>query len=355
MACGFESRLRHHLDPIMTPIKAIRTDAEIVCPRIDAGLRERGATLLSLPESVSEDRLAAETADADLLLTCYAPVTARVIEGAKRLRGIVKYGVGIDAIDIAAAARRGIPVVNIPEYAEETVAEGAFALMIALARKLGPLHSEMERSGWVWPVPQWLGNDLSGKTLGLVGVGRIGRNLARMAGAGFRMRVLGYDPYVNTEQMRVAGVEKRERLSDVLGAADFVSLHAVLNKETRGLIGAAEIAMMKPSAILINVSRGALVDEAALAEALLSGRIAGAGLDVFSREPLAKSRHPLSALFGRPNVLLTPHVTFYTEEAMTRLEQETLARCDELLAGKPIFVKSNDPRLRAQGRGVIFG
>jgi len=335
-------------------MKAIRTDREIECPHLDAGLRARGLELATLPEGVPEKQLIEEAATADVLLTCYTPITARVIAAACRLRGIVKYGVGIDAIDIEAAKRRRIPVVNIPEYAEETVAEGAFALMIALARKLGPLHCEMRASGWAWPAGHWLGHDLAGKTLGLVGVGRIGRNLARMAGAGFRMRVLGFDPFVSGETMSRAGVEKCGQLSGLLTTADFVSLHAVLNPDTRHLIGRAELATMKPSAMLINVSRGALVDEAALLEALLAGRIAGAGLDVFSQEPLSTSGHPLSQLFGLPNVLMTPHITFYTHEAMERLERETLERCDELLEGRPVLVKSHDPRLRSQSHGVVF-
>ncbi|HEY3853736.1 MAG TPA: hydroxyacid dehydrogenase [Verrucomicrobiae bacterium] len=335
-------------------MKAIRTDRELECPHIDAGLRERGVSLVTLPDGVSESALAQEIADADLLLTCYAPITARVIEAAKCLRGIVKYGVGIDAIDIEAAKRHRIPVVNIPDYAEESVAEGAFALMIALARKLGPLHREMNANGWAWPTPQWLGNDLSGKTLGLIGVGRIGRSMARMAGAGFRMRVIGFDPFVDKETMRAAGVEKIEKLAELLPTADFVSLHTVLNPSTRHLVGRAELAMMKSSAALINVSRGALIDEAALVDAIVSGRIAGAGLDVFSQEPLSLTGHPLSKLFGLPNVLLTPHLTFYTHEAMERLERETLERCDELLAGRPVLVKSRDPRLRSQTHGVIF-
>jgi len=333
-------------------MKAIRTDREIECPRIDAGLRERGVELRLLPEGISEEALARDAADADLLLTCYTPITARVLESAAKLRGIIKYGVGIDAIDIEAARRRQIPVVNIPEYAEETVAEGAFALMISLARKLGPLRDEMQSKGWAWPIPQWLGHDLAGKTLGLVGVGRIGKSLARMAGAGFRMRVVGCDPHVDRETMRGVHVEKFDSLAEMLPHCDFVSLHSVLNANTRHLIGAREFDQMKPSAMLINVSRGALVDEAALAEALRTGKIAGAGLDVFSQEPLALSGHPLSALFQMPNVILTPHLTFYTAEAMERLERETLERCDEVLLGRPVMVKSHDPRLRSQTAGV---
>jgi D-3-phosphoglycerate dehydrogenase len=336
-------------------MKAVRTDQELECPGIDSGLRARGVRLVTLPEGVTEGLLVHEVRDADLLLMCYTPITSRVIDAAARLKGIVKYGVGIDAIDIEAAKRRGIPVVNIPEYAEETVAEGAFALMIALARKLGPLHCEMKAKGWAWPVQEWLGQDLAGKTLGLVGVGKIGRSLARMAGAGFRMRVLGFDPHVDASAMAKAGVEKCDQLAEMLPECDFVSLHAVLKPETRHLIGRAELEQMKTSAILINVARGALVDEAALAECLLAGRIAGAGLDVYSQEPLALADHPLSALFHLPNVLLVPHLTFYTKEAMQRLEQETLERCDEILQGRPVLVKSHDPRLRGQSSGVVFG
>ncbi len=335
-------------------MKVIRTDCEIECPRIDAGLRLRGLELVTLPEHVAESRLISEAASADLLLTCYTPITERVIAAGTSLRGIVKYGVGIDSIDIDAARRHNVPVVNIPEYAEETVAEGAFALMIMLARKLAPLHCEMKSAGWAWPVRQWLGNDLAGKTLGLVGVGRIGRKLARMAGPGFRMNVIGFDPHVDAVTMQQFGIAKCEQLPDLLGASDFVSLHSVLNATTRHLIGRAELSMMKSSAMLINVSRGALVDEAALSEALLEGRIAGAGLDVYSQEPLSLIGHPLSALFNLPNVILTPHLTFFTHEAMTRLEDETLQRCDELLTGKPVLIKSYDPRLRQQTHGVRF-
>jgi D-3-phosphoglycerate dehydrogenase len=286
---------------------------------------------------------------------CYTPVTARVIEAAPKLKGIVKYGVGIDAIDIVAARARRIPVVNVPEYAEETVAEGAFALMIALAKKLLPISHAMENDGWAWPTQQWRGLDLAGRTLGIVGTGRIGRSMARMAGQGFRMRVLGYNPHSSAQRMREAGFEKRDDLHAMLADSDVVSIHAVLSDETRHLIGARELAAMKPSAFLINVSRGAIVDEAALVTALQEKRIAGAALDVYSREPLAKSGHPMSVLYGMDNVILFPHLTFYTAEAMARLEQDTLARCFEILEGRPVLVKSHDPRLRAQEHGVVFG
>jgi len=332
----------------------VRTDRELEVPRVDAALRAAGHALTLLPDGVPEDELERALRETDLLLMCYTPVTARAIESAPRLKGIVKYGVGIDAIDIEAARARGIPVVNVPEYAEETVAEGAMALMLALAKKLKPIQRAMDEQGWVWPAARWMGLDLAGKTLGLVGIGRIGARVARMAGRGFRMRVLGFDPHADAARFAVADVQRRSDLLALLAESDFVSVHSVLNSETRGLIGARELAAMKPSAFLVNVSRGAIVDEAALLRALQERRIAGAALDVYSQEPLAKTGHLLSALYAMDNAIVFPHLTFFTREAMQRLEDETLERCFEILEGRPVQVKSSDPRLRAQRLGVRF-
>jgi D-3-phosphoglycerate dehydrogenase len=149
-------------------------------------------------------------------------------------------------------------------------------------------------------------------------------------------------------------VEKRDDLHDMLAVCDIVSVHAVLAPETRHVIGERELSRMKPSAFLVNVSRGELVDEEALVRALQTHRIAGAALDVYGDEPLAKSAHPLSPLYAMDNVMLWPHLTFYTAEAMRRLEDETLERCAEVLEGRPVLVKSRDPRLLSQSAGVRF-
>ncbi|MCI4430470.1 MAG: C-terminal binding protein [Burkholderiales bacterium] len=332
--------------------KVVRTDRELELTRVDARLRELGAEVTLLHDATPEDELLRQLADADLLLMCYARITRRAIEAAPRLRGIVKYGVGIDAIDIDAAREHGIAVVNVPQYAEETVAEGAFGLLLALFKRFKPIQRAMEVQGWAWPEPRWLGNDLAGKVLGIVGLGRIGRNMARMAAA-FRMQVLAYDPGLTRADMP-PGVTLCEGLDAMLAACDAVSIHAVLNPQTRHLIDASRLACMKPSAFLVNVSRGEIVDEAALLAALQQGRIAGAALDVYAQEPLARAGHALGALYAMDNVMLWPHLTFYTEEAMQRLEQETLERCVEALEGRPLTVKSHDPRLRAQTRGVRF-
>ncbi|UWQ91367.1 C-terminal binding protein [Rhodobacteraceae bacterium M382] len=335
-------------------MKIVRTDRELQTPRLDTALTAAGHELVLLPDGVPEDDLIAACTDADLVLMCYTPITRRVIENAPRLKGIVKYGVGIDAIDIPAAIDNGVSVVNIPEYAEETVAEGAFALMIALAKKLTRLNTHMTTSGWAWPEPTWLGTDIAGKTVGIIGLGKIGRSMARMAGAGFRARVIAYSPHTSDDEMRNQGVKKIENLHDFLEQCDFVTIHSVLNDETHGLIGAAELRTMKETAFLINVSRGAIVDETALVQAITQGWIAGAGLDVFSQEPLTRRGHPMSALFDHPNVILSPHLTFYTEQAMQRLEDETLERCLEVLEGRDVQITSTDPRLRAQTSGVTF-
>jgi len=335
--------------------RIVRTDRELGMPHVDTSLRAAGHELVVLPDGVAESALADAAREAELILMCYTPITQRVIEAAPRLKGIVKYGVGIDAIDIEAAKARGIPVVNVPEYAEETVAEGAMTLMLALAKKLKPIQRAMDGEGWAWPESKWMGLDLSGKTLGVIGLGRIGSKVARMAGKGFRMRVLGYSPHSDAARFADAGVERRTDLASLAAESDFLSVHCVLNDETRGLVGERVLGAMKPNAFLINVSRGAIVDELALLRALQEKRIAGAALDVYSREPLAKSGHPLSALYAMDNVIVFPHLTFFTREAMQRLEDETLERCREILEGRPVLVKSDDPRLRGQKKGVRFG
>ena len=246
---------------------------ELETPLVDEKLMAWGHKLVLLPGGVSESELCKEVSDCELLLMCYTPVTAKVIEAAPQLKGIVKFGVGIDAIDIPAAHAAGIKVVNIPEYAEETVAEGAFAILIALAKRMPALWNEMQSNSWVWPKKEWMGLDIAGKTLGIVGCGKIGSSLARMVGAGFRARVIGYDPNKSRDEMAIKGIEKYDNLTEMLGECDFISLHAVLNKETKHLIGAGELAAMKPTALLINTARGALVDEIALSRLLKKNKL----------------------------------------------------------------------------------
>jgi len=318
--------------------KILRTDAELFI--IEQYLDELSAIAeVATTERTDEDGLAEAARDATLILTCYTAITAKVIDSAPKLKGIVKYGVGTDNIDIAAATRRGVMVTNCPDYGSDTVADHAFALLIALARKIPGLDRAMREHAWVWPAPRYLGVDLAGKTIGLVGLGRIGRAMARRA-HGFGMTRLVSDPYVDPATVAEYGVHF-VGLDELLSGADFVSLHCVLTPETRGLIGEAALARMKPTAFLIDVSRGAIVDEAALVRALDAGRIAGAAFDVFADEPL----EPGYPLLGRDNVILTPHLAWYTEEAFQRVERDTLAGVRDILAGKrPKNLKNVDVR-----------
>lgn len=287
-----------HVSIVDKPLMVVRADRELQSPRIDAEIRARGVDLVLTPSDMSESAFIDVCRRADLILTCYQPVTAAVVDSAPDLRAVVKYGVGIDAIDLEATRRRGIPVVNVPDYAQETVAEAAFMLMIALAKNLRRIQSAMRTHGWLWPEPTWLGADVFGKTVGLVGTGHIGRSMARMCGQGFGARVLGYDPHVSAESMRSAGVEKREGLREMLAECDFASIHATLSATTHHLIGGPDLAAMKPSAYLINVSRGELVDEAAVVQTLREGSIAGAGLDTYGIEPLALTGQTADGPFG---------------------------------------------------------
>lgn len=329
-------------------MKIVRTDMELETPLVDKTLIENGHDLVLLPDGIAEDTLCEEIKDCEILLMCYTPVTRKVIESAKKLKAIIKYGVGIDAIDIPAAKEKGIIVVNIPEYAEETVAEGAFAMLISLAKKLPAIQKEMNSNDWAWPSQKWLGVDIAEKTVGIIGCGKIGTSMARMAGAGFRANVIGYDPYKTKEELAENGIEKYDDLKEMLKQCDFISLHAVLNEETKHIVGKDELAVMKITAIIINSARGALIDELALLETLENNLIAGAGVDVFSLEPLNQTNHPLQKMYALPNVILFPHLTFYTKEAMERLEIETLERCTEVIEGKKVVIISKDPRLQNQ-------
>lgn len=337
-----------HIRDNLKGVRIVRTDAEIECTEIDAALRDAGAELILLDGGVSTQTLCNALEDAQLLLMCYTPITENIIGCAAKLQGIVKYGVGIDAIDIVAATAAGIPVVNVPEYAEQTVAEGAFCLMLSLMKQLLPMHRTMQQQGWFDPTSQWLGSDIKDKCIAIVGTGRIGCAFARMAGQGFGAHVIGYDPHVSKADMATAGVRKFDDLNELLNAADVVSIHTTLNPGSQSMIGTAEFQQMIRTPVFINVSRGALVDESALITALNTGQISAAGLDVYSNEPLNKQTHALATLFGRDNVILLPHMTFFTHEAMHRLSEDTLARCHEILNGKSVTIRSTDPRLRAQ-------
>jgi D-3-phosphoglycerate dehydrogenase len=264
------------------------------------------------------------------VVSCFAQVPAELIKAGDQLRGIVKYGVGVDNIDRRTAREQDIIVANCPDYGSSTVADHAFALLMALARRLVIQDTQLRRHGWYWPDEQFCGFDLEGKTLGIIGLGKIGKKIARRA-IGFDMTVVACDPYVDTTALEAD--EQRIRLvalDELVSSSDFVSIHCTLTPETRGLIGERELRAMKSSAFLINVSRGAIIDEPALIRALREGRLAGAGLDVFQTEPLPED-HPLLMM---PNVVITPHLAWYTQEAAARQSQQAADAVLDILAGR---------------------
>ena len=251
-------------------------------------------------------------------------VTAEVLRGAPSLELVVRVGTGLDNIDVAAARERGVRVANTPAANAVSVAELVFALLIALERHLEAATADLRRG--VWERSKYMGRELAGRRLGLVGFGRIGREVAARARA-FDMTVGWCDPFV---LQAPAGFEwaRRATLEDLLPAADVLSIHVPLNDTTRGLIGAAEIAVMKGDAVLVNCARGGIVAEGALLDALRAGRLRGAALDVFEREPPGPS--PLLEL---PNVIATPHLGASTTEAQSRAAMEAVDILLDAFAG----------------------
>jgi D-3-phosphoglycerate dehydrogenase / 2-oxoglutarate reductase len=276
-------------------------------------------------------------------------ITAEALEGNRRLRGIVRAGVGTDNIDKAAATRAGIVVMNTPAGNTLSTAEHTIALLLALSRNIAPAyHSLLEHK---WDRNKYMGTQVAGKTLGIVGLGRIGLAVAQRA-KGLEMNVLGYDPFLSRERAQALGIEPVETVADMLPRIDYLTVHTPLTDDTRGLIGPAEIEKLKPGARLINAARGGIYDEAALAEGLKTGKLGGVALDVFVTEPCTES-----PLFGLPGVVCTPHLGASTEEAQTQVATEAV----ELLAAylttgairHAVNVASLDPKTIASLRGYL--
>lgn len=303
---------------------------------------------VKVTENDDEDTLVRAVTDADLIIICYAPITRRVIKAGKKLKAILKWGVGVDSIDFEAANEHRLPVCHCPHYGAGTIADHAFAMLIALARKLVPLVTTTRKMGWIWPNPsrEWAGTDLESKTVGLVGFGRIAQKMANRCN-GFGMKIKGYDPRFQTPPTDLHYVQLTT-LEDVLRSSDFVSIHAVLNRENEGIISEKEFALMKPTAYIINTARGALIQEAQLLKALREKRIAGAAIDVFESEPL-DTFHPFYQL---DNILITPHFAYYTVEADDRLDRECLYSAKRILGDENLVNVKNGDALAALGEPV---
>jgi D-3-phosphoglycerate dehydrogenase / 2-oxoglutarate reductase len=280
-------------------------------------------------KTYSEEDLAKEMADADaVVVTSQFRLTKNIIDRARNLKGIVKYGSrpGSDNVDLAAVNARRIPVAYTEGANTDSVAEFAVLLVLALAKKMPNVISDVKNQ--LWRQKAGLGLELLGKTVGIVGLGMIGSKIAQKL-SGFEVRIVAVDPYVPLEKAAALRTNLVD-LDTLLRESDIVTLHAKITDETRHIIGERELALMKPTAYLINTARGALVDEKALYEALRDGRIAGAGLDVFETEP-PSSDNPL---LGLKNVVLTPHIASWTEDALKKEADIAMEEVKRILAGK---------------------
>ena len=288
-----------------------------------------GATLVGA-QTKDPARLAAAVADADAVITQFAPVNADVIGAMQRARAIVRYGIGVDNVDLAAARSHGIPVCNIPDYCIDEVADHTLAFILALTRQV-PSQSRLVHDGeWKLAAPPAAFRTLAGMTCGVVGFGRIGRGVVRRLVA-FGGRVLVSDPVASADAISAIGAHAVP-LPRLLTESDLVTLHCPSLPETKGMINASTLATAKPGLLLVNLSRGDLVDPDALVAALDSGRVGGAALDVFAPEPIPAG-HPI---LGRSNVILAPHIASVSAAAVHRLRTTAAELAVAALAGGPL-------------------
>ncbi|MEI6238786.1 MAG: C-terminal binding protein [Planctomycetia bacterium] len=300
----------------------------------DLGVEERvaaaaGATVVGA-QTKDPKQLAAAVADADAVITQFAPVNAEVINAMRKARAIVRYGIGVDNVDLAAAKARGIPVCNIPDYCIDEVADHTLAFILALTRQVAPQSRLVHEGGWKLAAPIPAFRTLARMTCGVVGFGRIGRGVVRRL-VGFGGRVLVSDPVAPADAIAAAGAEAAP-LGKLLAESDLVTLHCPSLPETKGLINATTLAAAKQGLLVVNLSRGDLVDPAALVAALDSGKVAGAALDVFAPEPIPAG-HPI---LGRSNVILAPHVASVSAAAVERLRTTAATIAVAALRGAPL-------------------
>ncbi|MFT3974473.1 MAG: phosphoglycerate dehydrogenase [Amaricoccus sp.] len=271
--------------------------------------------------------------------------TAELLAKADNLRVIGRAGIGVDNVDIPAASAKGIVVMNTPFGNSITTAEHAIAMMFACARQI-PAADASTQAG-KWEKSRFMGTEITGKTLGLIGAGNIGSVVAARA-IGLKMKVIAYDPFLSAERAQALGIERIEEVEDLLARADFVTLHVPKTEKTANILSAERIAKMKPGARLINCARGGLVDEAAVAEALKSGHLAGAAFDVFSEEP-AKT----NPLFGAPNVVCTPHLGAATTEAQENVALQVAEQMSDYLMAGAISNAINAPSVTAEEAPIL--
>ena len=320
----------------------------LVAERIaDAGvklLRERFEVALGL--GWSRDELARQIGGFDgVVIRSETRFDADLIDRARRLRVIGRAGIGVDNVDLAAATKRGIVVANAPQSNVIAAAEHTLALMLALARNVPQAHASLVAGRW--ERSRFGGVEVYEKTLGVLGFGRIGQLVAARARA-FGMRVLAFDPYVSAERFRELGIDRAETAAELYGRADFLTLHLAVTADTRGWLDHEAFASMRDGVRIVNCARGELIDDAALEQALDSGKVAGAALDVFPVEPITD--YPL---FGYPNVVVTPHLGASTAEAQDRAGVQTAEQVVAALTGGVVSTAVNIPAISAEDMDVL--
>ena len=315
----------------MASLKVVRVDREGASVNLDleAGeLKKAGADLVGV-NAVTEDEIINAAKDADGIITGADFITSKVMKALPRLKVVVRYGVGYDTIDIDAATEQGVVVAYIPDYCYEEVSNHAITMILALNRKI-VIQNNFLKSG-KWREAQQSRPPIGpiyGETLGIVGTGNIGRLTGRK-GQAFGLKAIGYDPYVDKSLVYPFGISFVD-LPTLLRESDYISLHVPLNKETNHMIGEKELSMMKPTAFLVNTSRGPVIDEQALIRALQQKKIAGAGIDVFEKEP-TEADNPL---FKMDNVICTPHSAFFSNVSVIRQRHRVGEEAARVLGGR---------------------
>jgi len=286
---------------------------------------------LRMAKSASADDILAVAREADAVLVTYAKLTGDILRQLKRCKAVGRFGLGVDNIDLAAAKEMGITVTYVPDYCLQEVSDHAMAMLLALARKIPYSNALVQAGRWEMPavVPIYR---LEGRVLGLIGFGNIPRRVAPKAQA-FGLNVITHDPFVSQEAAKLLGVDN-VRFDQLLARSDFISVHAPLTAQTRGLLNAEALAKMKKGVLIVNTARGPLIDEQALVAALDSGQVGGAALDVLATEPPAKD----SPLLGRDNVILSPHTGFYSVDALNELQTKCASDVARVLSGEqPVY------------------
>jgi len=313
----------------MAKYKVVLTDERHASYDIEREILKQADAELVICHCATEQEVMEACKDADGILLDMAPMTAACIDSLEQCKVINRYGVGYDNVDVSAATAKGIQVCNVPDYCALDVSDHALALLMSCLRQTA-LRDRLVRQG-KWNIQSNASFRLQGKTLGVLGAGRIARELVKKTGGfGFK-QVLAYDPYVPEEVLAAFGV-KKATLEEVLSESDFISLHMPVTPETRGMINDAAIALMKPTAILINTGRGPLVDDDALVKALKENRIAFAGLDTHCKEPLLADS-PYKAL---DNVVLTDHTAYNTAEGVVELKTKSAQNIVDVLQGQAV-------------------